>query len=244
MTELSILSLGIIGFCAFLIGFSKTSVGGLGIVVVPLIAIAVPGPESTGLLLPILVVADFAAVLFYHRACDWSVIFRIFPTTAIGVVAGYLVMDILPRQIFGQVLGGIIIVMLLIGWIIEKKPISPFGNRFFTWFVGICAGISTMVANAAGPLLGIYLLQQGLPKHNFVGTRSVFFLMLNVFKMPFSANLGLITFTSLKLNIATIPLILIGAIVGTKLLKIINIHVFKWIIRGAATISAIKLLSS
>lgn len=242
MIDLSFVSLGLIGFCAFLIGFSKTSVGGLGIVSVPLIALAVPGPESTGLLLPILVIADLAAVFFYHRGCDWNIFRKIFPITAIGVVIGYFVMDSLPRDVFSSVLGGIILVMLLIGWGLERRPVLAIGNNFLTWVVGVCAGISTMVANAAGPLLGIYLLQQGLPKNNFVGTRSVYFLLLNLFKIPFSASLGFITVSSLKINLATIPIIALGAIAGVQLLKIINVMVFKWVIRGAATISAIKLL--
>lgn len=243
MSTLSYYSLVYIALSAFLIGFSKTSVGGLGILVVPLIALAVPGPESTGLLLPILVAADLAAVIFYHRTCDWNVFFKIFPITAIGVVIGYMIMDRLPYEIFSSILGGIILAMVLIGWLLEKKPISPTGNHYLTWVVGICAGISTMVANAAGPLLGVYLLQLGLPKNNFVGTRSVYFLVLNMYKIPFSAHLGLITFTSLKINVAVLPVIFAGALIGMKVLKIINIRIFKWIIRLAATISAIKLIA-
>ncbi|MEJ2155729.1 MAG: sulfite exporter TauE/SafE family protein [Desulfobacteraceae bacterium] len=153
-----------IAISAFLVGFSKTSVGSLGIVVVPLIALAVPGPESTGLLLPMLAMADVLAVIAYHRSCEWTVFRRIFPLTAIGVVIGYLIMDRLPRDIFGSILGALILFMLAVGWMLEKRPVSPTGNRIITWVVGICAGISTMVANAAGPLMGIYLLQQGLPQ--------------------------------------------------------------------------------
>jgi uncharacterized protein len=231
-----------ISISAFLVGFSKTSVGGLGIVVVPLIALAVPGPESTGLLLPMLVMADVLAVIAYHRSCEWTVFKRIFPITAVGVIIGYLVMDRLPHDIFGSILGTLILFMLAVGWILEKRPVSPTGNRIITWVVGICAGISTMVANAAGPLMGIYLLQQGLPKKNFVGTRSWYFLMLNLFKLPFSTRLGFVTLSSLKINLYALPLIVIGALIGVAVLKFINVTLFKWIVRTAATVSAIKLL--
>ncbi len=240
--ESSIIYILCIGISAFLIGFSKSSVGGLVIVVVPLVAIAVPGPESTGLILPMMVAADFFAAVSYFRACQWSVFFRIFPVTAIGVVIGYLIMGQIPRDVFGSILGGIILLMLIVGWIVEKKPIAPLGNKMLTWVVGICAGISTMIANAAGPLMGIYLLQQRMPKDNFVGTRSVFFLLLNLFKLPFSSSLGLVTLSSLEVNLYALPLIIIGAVIGIFVLKHINITLFKTIVRLAATISACRLI--
>jgi uncharacterized membrane protein YfcA len=235
-------SILVIALSAFLVGFSKTSVGGLVILVVPLIALAVPGPESTGLLLPMLAMADVLAVMAYHRSCEWTVFKRIFPITAIGVVIGYLIMDHLPHDIFGPILGALVLFLLAIGWILEKRPVSPTGNRIITWIVGISAGISTMVANAAGPLMGIYLLQQGLPKKNFVGTRSWYFLVLNLFKLPFSTHLGFVTASSLKINFFALPLIVIGALVGVVVLKFINVTLFKWIIRTVATVSAVKLL--
>lgn len=239
---LSLVSISCIAISALLVGFSKTSVGGLGILVVPLMAIAVPGPASTGLLLPILVMADVMAVIAYHRACEWVVILRIFPITALGVCIGYLIMDVLPRAIFSPILGTIILVMLTFSLILEKRPISPTGNRIITWAVGICAGISTMVANAAGPLMGIYLLQQGLPKNNFVGTRAWYFLILNLFKLPFSAHLGFVTLSSLKVNLYAVPLIVLGALIGVAVIKYIDVSLFKWIVRIAASVSAIKLL--
>jgi uncharacterized membrane protein YfcA len=238
----TLVSILYIAISAFLVGFSKTSVGGLGILVVPLIAIAMPGPESTGLLLPMLVIADIIAVIAYHRSCEWAVVRRIFPLTAIGVGIGYLIMDRLPRDIFSSILGTIVLFILIVGWILEKHPVSPTGNRIITWVVGICAGISTMVANAAGPLMGIYLIQQGLPKKNFVGTRSWYFLMLNLFKLPFSTRLGFVTLSSLMINLYALPLIFIGALIGVAVLRFIDVMLFKWIVRIAAVVSAIKLL--
>lgn len=90
--------------------------------------------------------------------------------------------------------------------------------------------------------MGIYLLQQGLPKNNFVGTRAWYFLMLNLFKLPFSAHLGFVTLSSLRINLYTLPLIVLGALIGVADLKYIDVSLFKWIVRIAASVSAIKLL--
>lgn len=214
----------------------------MGILAVPLMALAVPGPESTGLLLPILIVGDVIAVALYHRSCNWSVLLKIFPITALGVVFGYLIMGHLPREVFNPILGTIIVVMILLSYIAEKKPMQQGGNRTLTWVVGISAGVSTMVANAAGPLMGLYLLQLGFSKKQFVGTRCWFFMLLNLYKLPFSSGLGLISFTSLQINLCTLPLILLGAFVGYRVLNYINMKVFKQIVRIAAMLAALKLL--
>ena len=56
----------------------------------------------------------------------------------------------------------------------------------FSWL----AGSTTMIANAAGPVMTIYLLACRLPKFEFVGTAAWFFFAINLLKVPFSASLG------------------------------------------------------
>jgi hypothetical protein len=82
----------------------------------------------------------------------------------------------------------------------------------------------------------------GLTKASFVGTRSWYFLLLNLFKIPFSANLGLITADSLKLDLFFVPVIFLGAWLGFNFLKMINLVVFKWLIRIAALFAAFRLI--
>ena len=77
--------------------------------------------------------------------------------------------------------------------------------------IGVLAGFTTLVANAAGPLMAIYLLAMRLPKMEFVGTGAVFFMLLNLFKVPFMVNLGLIDAQSFKLNLLLAPAVFIGA---------------------------------
>jgi len=224
---------------AFLVGFTRTSVGGVGILAVLLMALAIPGKGSPGVLLPMLIVADVFAVIYFRRHCNWGILLRLFPSAAAGVVIGYFAVDIIPVSVFEKVIGATILFMLGFELLVPAKRNAP---AILTVFVGIFAGFATMVANAAGPIFGVYLLQMGLPKNEFVGTRSWYFLILNVFKIPFSANLGLITFETLKLDLMFVPVIFVGAYLGYKFLGMINMLTFKWLIRAAVLISATKLL--
>jgi len=235
-----------IGLAALIVGFTKTSVGGVGILAILLMALAFPGKASPGVILPMLLFADILAVMYYHRECQWNILFKIFPLTAVGVIIGYFTVDHIPTDIFEKVLGIIILAMLSLEFYLSKKNNQTSPKTSSSWLtisvIGIMAGIATMIANAAGPIFGIYLLQMGLTKKEFVGTRSWFFLILNIFKIPFSASLGLITVETLKLDLMFVPVILLGAFLGYKVLSLINIKVFKWFIRLAVLIASIRLI--
>lgn len=240
--DLSLIQYIYIGIAALIVGFTKTSVGGVGILAILLMAMAIPGKASPGILLPMLLLGDIFAVIYYHRECQWKILLKIFPLTAVGVVIGYFTVDIIPAEVFEKVLGIIILIMLSLEIILARRKQAFQGNWFTTSIIGIMAGIATMIANAAGPIFGIYLLQMGLTKSEFVGTRSWFFLILNIFKLPFSAGLGLITVDTLTLNLMFVPIILLGAFIGFKVLKLINIKIFKGFIRVAVLIAAIRLI--
>ena len=207
-----------------------------------LMAMAFPGKASPGVLLPMLIVADIFAVIYYRRDCNWSILIKILPMTAVGIFIGYLVVDLIPFEVFEKVIGFIILAMVVMGLVLERYKQSFTGSGLWTYLVGVVAGIVTMIANAAGPVFGVFLLQMGLTKASFVGTRSWYFLLLNIFKVPFSANLGLITADTLMLNLMFIPVIFIGALLGAKFLKLINLTAFKWLIRITALVAAVRLI--
>ena len=246
MPALPVLAFFYIFLAAFITGFSKTSIGGMGILAVLLMALAIPGKASPGVLLPMLIMADIFAVIYYRRDAKWEVLLKILPITAIGIIIGYFVVDFIPQAIFEKVLGVIIIFMLALSLLLEssRSPLKKgqIQSHVFTVLVGLSAGISTMIANAAGPIFSVYFLQLGLKKENFVGTRSWLFLILNLFKIPFSAGLGLISMESLRLDLMYFPAILLGALSGYKLLKMINLELFKWLIRFAVVVAAVRLL--
>jgi uncharacterized membrane protein YfcA len=84
-----------------------------------------------------------------------------------------------------------------------------------------------MLANAAGPIATLYLLACRLPKLEFVGTAAVFFFAINLIKVPFSASLGLITWTTLLWSLSTLPLVYLGIQSGRWLLQRISQNLFE-----------------
>ena len=82
----------------------------------------------------------------------------------------------------------------------------------------------------------------GLPKNEFLGTSAWFFFLINLFKVPFSAGLGLITWPSLALNAILLPGILLGAWMGVRFAKRMPEKTFAIVAQVLAAAAAAKLL--
>jgi uncharacterized membrane protein YfcA len=114
----------------------------------------------------------------------------------------------------------------------------------FVWSMGLLAGLTTMLANAAGPVMALYFLAVALPKMEFVGTSAWFFLIVNLIKVPFSASLGLIRPDTLALNGLLIPAIALGLLAGRFLVRRISQHWFEGLLLIFAAAAALRLIGA
>lgn len=230
---------------AVVIGLSKTGLPGVGILAIPLFAAIIPARLSTGVVLPMLILADIVAVSVYRRHAVWGHVWRLFPWTMLGLVAGYLLMGRIDDRQLQPVIGVIVLVMLgLNHW---RQSRADADTRVphhpaFVALIGVAAGMTTMLANAAGPIMIIYLLAIGLPKVEFIGTGAWYFFLINVIKIPFSAHLSLIQPDTLRLNLALAPAIIGGALLGFVLAKRIPEKPFTIAVQAMAVLGALRLL--
>ena len=248
---------GILG--ALCVGLSKGGISGLGIVAAPLFALVFPPMESTGLVLVILICADLVSVSLFRRHAVWAHIIRLFPFAAAGIIGGYFVCQLLlkypdhaqSQKLFGVMMGGIL--LGLVGLQIWRKQKTKGHEEKAAELVpqnwgmiiafGILAGFTTMVANAAGPVMILYLLAMRLPKMEFIGTSAWYFLVLNLFKVPFSYDLGLINVQSLKVDAYFAPVAMISVVAGRWLVNFIDQELFEKLALVFTVLAALKLLS-
>ncbi len=235
---------------ALLVGLSKTGINGLGLLCVVIFASLFPSAkQASGLVLPLLLVGDAYAVVVYRRHAQWRLLWRLFPWTAAGVVAGFWALgrmsDSQARTVIGALVAGLVGYQLWQRWRGSHREQSEAAPA--TWLapaIGMLAGFTTLVANAAGPLMALYLLAMRLPKYEFVGTGAVFFLVLNWFKVPFMAGLGLITFESLRFNLLLAPAVVVGAWAGKRLLQGLDQRWFERLALGLSGLAGVNLLAT
>jgi uncharacterized membrane protein YfcA len=227
---------------AFITGFSKSGLPGIGILIPTLAAMAMPARASTGFILPVLVEGDCIAVAYWRRKAAVSRLLRILPWTAVGIIAGYFLMGSLSDAVFKPVLGAMIIAIVLLDLARRAAKLELRSeSHVLAAVMGILAGAFTMIANAAGPVMTIYLLSMGLSKEEFIGTGAWFYFIINLFKVPFSVALGLITWTSLGINLALLPLVLAGSFLGVKVMKRIPQNAFNIIAQVLAVAGGVRL---
>ncbi len=247
MPQLNGIGWFVVVLCAVLTGASKTGVPGLGILVVPLMAMALPARESTGVLLGILILGDLFAVIYHRYNAQWIHILRVLPAALAGIVAGYYCMKVVTNEQLTPAIGGIVLALLGINYwrTSVRGPDAPVPTqRWFALVMGFIAGVTTMMANAAGPVMVIYLLAMRLPKVAFAGTSAWFFFIVNWSKVPFSRNLNLITPEWIKLDLTMLPAIAAGAVIGVLFLKRIPQKSFNAVVQILAAAAALKLLLS
>jgi uncharacterized membrane protein YfcA len=245
MLDLKLTGWIVVSLCAFLVGVSKTGIPGMGILVVPLMAGVLPARSSTGVLLGILILADLFAAGYYRQHANRHHLLKVLPPAFAGIVAGYFAMKVVTDEQLRPIIGVIVLVLLGMNYLrmrLGAKDGSVPIRGYFAAGLGFMAGVTTMMANAAGPVMTIYLLAMRLPKMEFVGTSAWFFFIVNSLKVPFSAKLQLMTGQSLLLDLIMLPLIAVGAITGILLLKKIPQKMFEVLIQILAAAAAIKLL--
>jgi hypothetical protein len=240
-------------FVGVLVGFAKTGIGGAGILCVPLMAMVFEAKQSVGVLVVMLCMADWFAVKYYHRHANWKYIWKPMPWAVLGILIGVVVGKDLESEYFGKMIGSI--VLIIIGLMIwrersatgedgTEKEIKIPDSWYFAAIIGMLGGFTTMVGNAAGPVWTIYLLAVRLPKYEFIGTGAWFFLILNHFKIPFHIfSWETISRQTFAFDVAMLPAIIVGAILGIFTVKRINEKSFRHIIQGLAIVAAIKLLA-
>jgi hypothetical protein len=235
----------IIAIGSFSIGVGKTGIPGINLFFVPVMAQLLPPKLSTGFLLPMLIVADLFAIAYYRRHADWKHLARLLPAAVVGVLIGYAGLTLVSDVALRPIIGSIVLLMLAVqAWLDFRHggevPV-PKGN-WFSIVMGLIAGITTMMANAAGSVMALYLLTMRLPKERYMGTSAWYFLIVNLIKVPLSLSLGLITLETLKVNALMVPAIVAGALIGAMLLRVLPPKAFRVVVQLLAAASAIKLI--
>ncbi len=222
-------------------GFSKFSVGGMGLLIQPMLMIAFPGPEALGVLVPMYLITDLMAVSMYRKGIAWSVLARLLPLGFAGIALGGWLLAGIDAQQFTAMLGVVIIAMLAMGVWLDHKPGNYMRHPLAAYITGLLAGFISLIANAAGPIFSLFMMEQKLSKEAYVSTRAWGFLFINLAKIPMLWSLGLMNWQTTAQSLYTVPGLLVGAGIGYWLLKRLDLSQFKWLIRGMASLAAIKL---
>lgn len=209
---------------SFIIGLSKAGLKGIEMMNVTIMAIVFGGKASTGIVLPLLCVADIFAVIYYKRHVQWPQFRKIIPWMMAGVLIGVYVGKDLNEVLFRKLMAVIIVftVIIMVGLELRKKTVIP-TNKLFVISTGLTAGFATMLGNLAGSFANIYFLAMRMTKNDFIGTAAWVFLVINLFKLPFQIIYWKnINQASLQTDLFLLPAMAAGFWAGLKIVALIK----------------------
>jgi len=232
-------------FSAFCLGFSKAGFPGLAMVNVMIMAELFGAKQSVGIILPLLIVSDLTVYPLFRKYASWKQVWPLLIPAFVGILLGYLLLGSIENLTARRVIGGIVLLML--GLQLIRAYSTEFlthlpDTKGFLWGSGLTIGVSTMMANAAGPAFSIYSLVHKMAKSDFLGIGARTFLVLNLVKVPFMTDLDIINPQSLKLDAVLLPGTFLGIFAGYRLISRIPQRVFEGLLYLFSLIAGVRLL--
>lgn len=229
---------------SFLLGVAKGGIKGFGAIITTMIALVFGSKASTGIIMPLLIVGDVFAVIYYNRHAQWAYLWKLMPWMIIGVLVGVWYGKDLPEEEFKFGMGILILVSVVLMWFLERsKKYQVPDNRFFAGVMGTVSGFATMVGNLAGPFSELYFLAIRMPKEMFIGTAAWLFFITNLIKLPFHIwSWKTIHVQSLTIDLVLLIPLLFGLWAGVILVKVVRQQQFRFIIMALTALGALLIL--
>jgi uncharacterized protein len=233
-------------FSGLVIGASKTGLAGIGFLAFPILADIFGARASTGVALPMLLLADFVAVGYYNRHASWRHLVKLMPWVLLGIAAALILGKNASERLFSALFAGTLLagIALLVWRDLRKPAIEVPDSAWFCGSMGFSAGFATMIGNAAGPVMSLYLLSMRLPKTVFIGTGAWFYLTVNLVKVPLHVFVWhTISLRTLTFDIAVSPFILLGVVLGIYIVKRLGERVYRVLVMTSVSLAAVLLIA-
>ena len=172
----------LIFLASFIIGMSKAGLKGVDMLSVTLMAFVFGSKSSTGIVLPLLCMADIAAVMYYNSHAQWKHFWKLVPWMMAGILLGVYLGKDMNEALFRKIMAVIIMITIVIVLYMEyRKSTDVPKHPLFAASTGLAAGFTTMLGNLAGAFANLYFLAMRMPKNDFIGTAAWIFLFINLF---------------------------------------------------------------
>jgi hypothetical protein len=243
--DLSVVQWILLAVCALFVGMSKVGIAGISMFYIPVLALIFGGKTSTGILLPMLMMADIFGVAYYHRHTEWKYLAKLLPWAFVGIGIGLWVGKVINDEWFKNIIA--VLVFAGVGIMLWREKQNRTDLFPHTWWfaavMGVLGGFATMIGNVAGPIFAIYMLAMNLPKNAFIGTGAWFFLIVNFFKFPLQVwvwnNIG---WKTIIMDLIMLPAIALGAFLGIWIVRKIPDKTYRTFVIIVTVLSAFLLL--
>lgn len=225
-----------------LLGLAKAGFAGIGVLGLPTLALVISPVQAAAILLPILLVQDAISVRAFYRRRDDQVLRQMLPAAAIGILGGYLLAAQVSVAIVGLAVG-----VITLGFAVQRIFAAPTdaaarSHAGSAALFGAASGFAGQIAHAGGPPFQMHVLRLQLDRDRFIGTSAIYFAVVNWMKVPAYAALGQFSPANLLAAAVLMPLAIVSAWAGVRLVRRVDAVNFYRIINGLMLLVGSKLV--
>lgn len=194
--------------------------GGLGVLAVPLMALAVSPVQAAAVLLPILCLMDLVGLWAYRGRWLWPELRLLIPASMVGIAVGTLLFGFMSAATV-RIVVGVVAIVFTVHFYYSLRHGKEAALPHFPPSMGIAAGaaggFTSFIAHSGGPPISMYLLRRPLDRTDFVATTVLLFAAINYVKLLPYAWLGQLSAGNLATSLVLAPLAPVGVYAGVWL---------------------------
>lgn len=199
---------------------------GFALLAVPLLSFVLPSLiQITPLIVIYSLITNLVIISRYRNHIELKKIFILIVFGIIGIPAGlYLLLKV--NVLFLKLILGIIITIT--SFTLYRDYKVNIKSEFFSFsFVGLLSGILNGSCGLSGPPVVLFLTNRGSDKNTFKANLTIYGIITNIFAIINFLYSGIITNSTFKIELVTLPALLLGTVIGVKVSDFISEHLFK-----------------
>lgn len=228
---------------AMLVGLGKGGLPVVGMLGVPVLALAVSPVQAAGLLLPIYVVTDMFGFWAYRHEFSRRNLAILLPGAMAGIGLGWATARLVPEAAVTLIVGAVglaFAIERMVNHHRDRPPHTADVPRGLFW--GAVTGFTSFVSHSGAPPFQIYVLPQRLPKMVYAGTNTVLFAVINAVKLVPYWQLGQLSLDNLKTMAAMFPPAILATLLGVRLTRVVPEEWFFRLVLAALALVSVKLV--
>lgn len=228
----------------FFIGVSKAGLAaGFGALGVPVFSMYMPPAMAAGILLPIMVVIDTTNLWNYRNHFQRQYLKILILGALLGIGLGTLAFGVVQPEWLRLGVG--CIALWFAGLHFLKRYLPEIGQKLpmkYGLGFALVSGFTSHLAHAGGPPIRAFLLNQELPKSQFIGTFGFLFACVNWMKVPPYLYFGQITWDSAYISLLLSAAVPFGVLVGLAVHRSLSQALFTKIAYVLLTLAGLKMV--
>jgi uncharacterized protein len=190
------------------------------------------------LLSSVQLISNTARLILFIKNINWKVVTYFFMGLCPGAIIGILIFQMLPKPLVKLMMG---LFTLMMVYLPKSEKESGLGTRIFLP-VGFLAGLFGIFFGATGPLTAPFFIRNNIIKEELIATKATCQALIHLANLLLFGSIGFNVFANWKLLLGLAATVVIGTMVGKKMLHRLSFQTFIFWFKLLLTLIAVRII--